>query len=150
MLSFVFLAVTASHSHAASYHSASPPNFIVLSYPSGNLTANQTIAAGFGDAGQELMGDYYGFAWNTSLSLILPDGTPDPLLYASNAVEHFNCSGHGSMYEPGLDWKGPMEVLYNVSKSGVGRYVENGWIILTTILTPPIQLYTTMECDIWN
>ncbi|KIP03872.1 hypothetical protein PHLGIDRAFT_31615 [Phlebiopsis gigantea 11061_1 CR5-6] len=118
------MAVTAPRCDAASYHKASPPNLLVLGYPSGNVVVNHTLNAGFDGGGAEVAGDYYGFAWNTSISLVLPNGTHLGGISASNAAEGSStCSGSASRFGPNSNASKPnaFGALYNQT-SVIGTY----------------------------
>ena len=128
LLCLLFLTVSSPLCYAASYHKASPPNSIVLGYPGGNVAANQILNAGFDGGGAEVAGDYYGFAWNTSISLVLPNGTHLGGISVSNAPQDSNtCNGPGSTSGPSTDATKPNAygVYYNQT-STPGTYVGGG------------------------
>lgn len=80
---------------SAEYKAASPPDTITLGWPSSDLTVGVPITVGFEGGGEAVSANFYGFAWNTSVSLQFPNGTKWTLLYAPSGNQ---CSGSGGTW----------------------------------------------------
>lgn len=107
------LAFAVSDCQASSnYHTASPPNTIVLGYPASNVPVGQLLNIGADGAGLEVAGDYYGFTFNTSISVLFPNGTNVPAVSVSNDVSSSlglgQCQGPHSTTGPSTDPSEPL------------------------------------------
>ncbi|KIP09299.1 hypothetical protein PHLGIDRAFT_18683 [Phlebiopsis gigantea 11061_1 CR5-6] len=85
---------------------------------------------GFDGGGEEVAGDYYGFAWSTSLSLVLPNGTNVPMFYTGNVLpgsSAYACNGFGSGAGPNTNESEPnaSEALYQTSIVGTHTLLWN-------------------------
>ena len=131
------LAIAVSYCLAASYHKASPPNVIVLEYSSFNVpaTANWSLQATLGPGNLDLPGEYYGFAWNSSVSIISPNGTKINTGHVSNVMGHSDsCSSTGG---------GELDSVVIGDQVSFGTYVAISQLIVDLYLT---ELFLGIRC----
>lgn len=59
----------------ASYSTSSPPNSIIIAYPSSNVSVGQRITLGWGGGVADISHNYLGLSWNVSVAIRWPNGT---------------------------------------------------------------------------
>lgn len=83
---------------AASYKEQTPPDYVIYSYPTNNVTVNDTILLGIDGGAIEVPHDYYGLVYDMSISLTYPNGTNASLVFIGSLVDPqgTHCRGKGS------------------------------------------------------
>lgn len=96
----------ACQASAASFDPATPPDWLVYSYPTTDVVVNQTVTLGINGGALYVPHDYYGFGYNLSVSTVLPNNTNVLWMYISNLDEgnlaQTHCAGFGRQQKGSL------------------------------------------------
>lgn len=83
---------------AASFKEQTPPDYLIHSFPTNNVTVNDEVFLGIDGGAIEVPHEYYGLVYDMSISITYPNGTTDRLVSIGTLLDPVgaHCRGRGS------------------------------------------------------